>query len=152
MDTVKPNPFLAEVEKLLTTLGLDFGKAKHTVPNGELLFFNFNDIPMYVCAPSVLPNNYSNLIRIDAEVAELREVDAGHLIVSIASYLYVHDCTPVRVTSKKSEGQKIKVLLEFVCDLQSLQVGSLAPILLHCCELADQLRSELVIEGQREVA
>jgi hypothetical protein len=148
MDALKPNPFISEVEKLLASLGLDVEKAKHVVPNGVLLYFNFNEIPLYICLPSMIPSDYSNITRIEAEVAELNETDAGQLVVGITSYISVHDCTPVRVTTRRSEHQNVKVMIGFVCDLQFLRVGSLAPILLHICELADQMRTELVTESK----
>ncbi len=152
MDKIKPNPFIKEVQSLLTSLGLDFEKAQQIVPNGILINFNFNEIPLYVCLPDALPSPYSNICRIEAEVADLVETDAGRLVVSIASYLQIEDCTPVRVTTKRSVGQKAKVIIEFVCELQLLNLGALAPILLHCCELADHFRSEMVIADKNEAA
>ena len=152
MDAIKPNPFVVEVESLLTTLGLDVEGAKQVVPTAVLLYFNFNQIPVYVCLPNLLPSPYSNVTRINAEVAELNEVDAGHLVVSIASFLYIEVCSPLRVSTKRSTGQKTKVLIEFICDLQTLQPGSLAPILLHSCEIADHLRNELVIRDGSKAA
>lgn len=150
--SLKPNPFLPEVESLLGSLGLDVNQARQLVPNGALFHFNFNDIPVYLCVPTALPSPYSNITRIEAEVAELNEVEAGQLIVSIASYLQIEDCTPVRVASKRSKGTRVKVLIEFVCDLQLLKACALAKMLLHCCELADLLRNELVINDQEKAA
>jgi len=152
MDAIKPNPFLIEIESMLTSLGLDVQKAKQIVPNGVLIYFNFNNTSLYVCLPDALPSPYSNICRIEAEVAELNETDAGRLVVSIASYMQIEDCTPIRVTIKRSTGQHAKVLIGFVCDLQTLQLGSLAPILLHSCELADYLRNELVTVGNGKAA
>lgn len=145
MDDLKNNPFIAEVEILLSSLGLDAKKAKHVVPTGELLYFNFNELPIYVCLPAHVPSSYSSIARIEAEIAELADANVGQLLVSIVTYLSIHDCTPIRVMSRRSHGQNTKVLIGFVCDLQFLQVGSLAPILLHICEVADQMRSEFLI-------
>lgn len=150
-DQLKQNPFLLEVEKILLGLGLDVQGAKHVVPNGALFYFNFNDVPVYVCVPLVFPCSYSNITRIEAEVAELDEVGASQLLVAITSYLQVEDCTPVRVTTKRVKAHRAKVLITFVCDLQLLQAGAVAKILLHCCELADQMRNELV-EAQDKAA
>lgn len=149
---LRPNPFLAEVESLLAGLGLDVNKAKQIVPNGALFHFNFNEVRVYLCVPTELPSPYSNVTRLEAEVAEIDEVEAGQLVVSIASYLQIEDCTPIRVASKRSKGQKVKVLIEFVCDLQLLSSGALATVLLHCCEVADHLRNEMVSDVQTEVA
>ena len=93
MECLKQNPFLAEIETLLSGLGLEVEKAKQIVPNGHLLYFNYNEIPMYLCLPDVMPSSYSNITRIEAEVAQLNEVDAGRLVVSIVSYLSINDCT-----------------------------------------------------------
>lgn len=147
---LKPNPFLPEVESLLK--GLDVDQAKQVVPNGALFYFNYNEVPVYLSLPLVLPCSYSNITRIEAEVAELDEAEAAQLIVAITSYLQIEDCTPVRVTARRVKSQRSKVLISFVCDLQLLQSGALAAMLLHCCELADQMRSELVVEGQKKTA
>lgn len=152
MDTIKPNPFLEKVESMLTTLGLDTEKAKQVVPNGILFNFLFNDRPVYVCLPDRAPSTYSNICRIEAEVAELDKTDAARLVYGISIYLDTNDNTPVRVAAKQSKGQKVKILIQFVADLESLQHGSVASSLLHCCELADELRLEMVSDGQRIAA
>jgi hypothetical protein len=144
--SLKPNPFLAEVELLLAGLGLEVEKAKQIVPNGALFYFNFNEVPVYLCVPTELPSPYSNITRLEAEVAELDEVEAGQLIVSIATYLQIESCSPIRVAAKRTKGQRISVLLSFVCDLGLLQTGALAAVLLNCCELADSLRQEMVTD------
>lgn len=143
MDKLKPNPFIHEIELLLISLGLEVEKAKQIVLTGELLYFNFNDIPIYVCLPSIVPSPYSSIVRIEAQVAELPEEDAGRLVVSIVSYLSIHDCTPIRVIYRRSTAQSAKVLIRFVCDLETMRIGSLAPILLHICEVAEQMKVDL---------
>lgn len=152
MDSIKPNPFLSEVESLLKALGLDVDQAKRVAPNAVLFNFNFNEIPVYLCVPNALPNRYSNVSRIEAEIADLEEVETAQLTVIIASYLHIEDCTPIRVVTKRSKGTRVKLLIEFVSNLQMLQTGALAVVLLHCCELADQLRSELILEQKSSVA
>lgn len=152
MDQIKPNPFLVEVESMLTTLGLDLNQAKQVVPNGVLFNFNFNDIPLYVCLPDQVPSTFSSICRIEAEVAELDETDAARLVYSISIFLSINDNTPVRVSAKRAKGPMVKILIQFVTDLESLQPSSIASILLHCCELADELRSEMVLQGQSKAA
>lgn len=152
MDKIKLNPFLVEAESMLATLGLEVEKAKQVMPNGVLFYFFFNDRPIYLCLPDQVPSIYSNICRIEAEVAELEETDAARLVYGISIYLTTNDCTPVRVVAKPSNGQKAKVLIQFVADLESLQLGSVASIILHCCELADELRREMVSDGQLKVA
>lgn len=151
MDKLKLNPFLVEVEALLKSFGIDIESIKQTVPNATLFDFNFNDIPVYICIPSTLLSPYSSVARIEAEIAEFEEIEAGQLVVAIAAYLQIEDCTPVRVTTKRSKGKRMKILIEFVSDLRLLQLGALAMMLTHSCELADQIRTELV-EGTWKAA
>lgn len=150
VQSLKKTPFLEEVESLLSNLGLRVDLARNELSTSVMFKFDFNDVPVYVCVPTL--ETYSSITRIEAEVAELDEVEGGQLIVAIASYLQIEDCTPLRVTNRRSKGRKMKILLEFVSDLQLLQTGALATMLLHCCELADQMRRELVSQEKSSVA
>lgn len=152
VDTLKPHPFEAEVDNLLKSLEFDPSLAKQIVPNGILYFLHFSGRPAYVCLPSTLPNTYSNIVRIEVEIAELDEADAARLIYCACIHLNINDVTPARVAAKKSNGQKVKVLIQFVADLEALQPGFVASMLSHCCELADDLRREMVFEPHSKSA
>lgn len=149
MDTIKPNQFLEEVEIMLSGLGLDTQQARQTFPTCAQYFFNYNDVKVYLGLPSIFPSAYSNVARLEATIAELNEVDAGHLIVALTGFLY-NDCTPVKITSKPAKNQRVEVLLSFVVNLELLREGALATILLHLFEVADQMRNDFI--GQKEAA
>lgn len=147
MDALKSNPFLIEVESLLKELGLDVNKAKQVVPNGILFYFNFNELPVYVCLPSTLPSEYSNITRIEVEVTCLDAVTVGHLIYTIGLYLDMNDCSPIRVIPR-SHGQKVKIIIQFVCNLLLLQPTTLAETIIRCCDLGDYIKENLIEEKQ----
>lgn len=143
MDALKSNPFLTEVESLLKVLGIDVNKAKQVVPNGILFYFSFKELPVYVCLPSTLPSDYSNTSRIEVEVACLDAVTAGHLIYTIGLYLDMNDCSPIRVIPR-THGPKVKIIIQFVCNLLLLQPTTLAETIIHCCDLSDYIKENLI--------
>lgn len=152
MDKRKPCEFEIALDKTLSDLGLDLTGAKSVRATGTSYQFHWNDFPFWISVPVSAPNSYSNVFRVDIDVATLDERDAGRVLYEIAYYLTVNDCTVVRVVPHPIKERKVKIQLEIVGLVDWFQPDFISFAVPHMAELAQHFRETMIEESQDKAA
>ncbi|MGE0761858.1 MAG: hypothetical protein AB7N80_01140 [Bdellovibrionales bacterium] len=152
MDQRKPSELEIVIDKMLGDLQLDLTSAKHVTATGVIYNFLWDDRPFFISFPPTMPNTYSHVFRMEIEIAELNEADAGRILYEIALYVHVHDCTLIRVVPKPSTNRTIKVLLQVVGLVDWLKPEFISDVVINMADLAIYFRDTMTERSQRKTA
>lgn len=148
MDKLKSHPLEAEVDRVIKDLGGDLSTMKLIQDTGVSYNLCFDEIPCYIALPTYVPSRLDNLVRVECEIGSINTKEVGHILFAITLDFDMHRHYPIRVVPRTRDAHTYRILLQFVCSVNFMQVGFLAQTILISTELAVFYREEFLIRDK----